>query len=158
MLLLQSFLNGELSIPADEAFISAVQSYLDVFLRSDCVSLMVQRGGFSTADFRDVFRNNIERRVRGLPDIEGLPKETVISSWMGKFDQIFRGDEDPRRWNQRQAATASSEAILSKEQLYDMFQNILGVRKYEHQILYNAMQVSDHCACDFLAFIILWEK
>jgi len=105
---------------------------------------MVQRGGFSTADFRDVFRNNIERRVRGLPDIEGLPKETVISSWLGKFDQIFRGDEDPRRYNQqRQAAAASSEAILNKEQLYDMFQNILGVRKYEHQILYNAMQVGE---------------
>jgi calcium-dependent secretion activator len=103
---------------------------------------MVQRGGFSTADFRDVFRNNIERRVRGLPDIEGLPKETVISSWMGKFDQIYRGDEDPRR--QRQAAAVSSEAILSKEQLYDMFQNVLSVRKYEHQILYNAMQVSSH--------------
>ena len=31
--------------------------------------------------------------------------------------------------------------ILTKEQLYDMFQNILGIKKYEHQILYNAMQV-----------------
>ena len=31
--------------------------------------------------------------------------------------------------------------ILTKEQLYDMFQNILSVKKYEHQILYNAMQV-----------------
>lgn len=104
---------------------------------------MVQRGGLSTADFRDVFRNNIERRIRGLPEIDGLPKETVISSWMSKFDQIMRGDEDPRRWSQRQAAAAgTSEATLSKEQLFDLFQNVLGVRKHEHQILYNAMQVS----------------
>jgi len=39
------------------------------------------------------------------------------------------------------AAGATSEMILTKEQLYDMFQNILGIKKYEHQILYNAMQV-----------------
>jgi len=143
MLSMQSFLNGELSIPADEAFHSAVQSYLQVFLRCECVTSMVQRGGLSTADFREVFRNNIERRIRGLPEIDGLPKETVISSWMGKFDQIMRGDEDPRRWSQRQAAAAgTSEATLSKEQLFDLFQNVLGVRKHEHQILYNAMQVS----------------
>jgi len=38
-------------------------------------------------------------------------------------------------------AAATSEMILTKEQLYDMFQNILGIKKYEHQILYNAMQV-----------------
>jgi len=139
---MQSFLNGELSIPADEAFISAVHSYLNVFLRCECVTSMVQRGGLSTADFREVFRNNIERRIRGLPEIDGLPKETVISSWMSKFDQIMRGDEDPRRWSQRQAASGVSEATLSKEQLFDLFQNVLGVRKHEHQILYNAMQVS----------------
>jgi len=140
---MQSFLNGELSIPADEAFHGAVHSYLNVFVRCECVASMVQRGGLSTADFRDVFRNNIERRIRGLPEIDGLPKETVISSWMGKFDQIMRGDEDPRRWSQRQAAAAgTSEATLSKEQLFDLFQNVLGVRKHEHQILYNAMQVS----------------
>lgn len=102
---------------------------------------MVRNGGCSAADFRDVFKNNIERRVRRLPEIQGLTKETVISAWMGKFDQIFRGDEDPRKWSQRQAA-GMSESILSKEQLYDMFQNIINVKKYEHQILYNAMQVS----------------
>jgi len=111
---------------------------------------MVQRGGLSTADFREVFRNNIERRIRGLPEIDGLPKETVISSWMGKFDQIMRGDEDPRRWSQRQAAAGTSEATLSKEQLFDLFQNVLSVRKHEHQILYNAMQVC-HYALRLLA-------
>jgi len=143
VLYVQSFLNGELSIPADEAFHSAVHSYINVFLRCECVTSMVQRGGLSSADFRDVFRNNIERRIRGLPEIDGLPKETVITSWMGKFDQIMRGDEDPRRWSQRQGAAAgTSEATLSKEQLFDLFQNVLSVRKHEHQIFYNAMQVS----------------
>lgn len=36
----------------------------------------------------------------------------------------------------------NSELILSKEQLYDMFQQILGVKKFEHQILFNALMVS----------------
>jgi len=103
---------------------------------------MVRHGGCSVADFREIFKSNIEHRVRNLPDIAGLTKEAVVSSWMSKFDQICRGDEDPRKWSQqRQAAT--SEAILSKEQLYDMFQNIVHIKKYEHQILYNAMQVRD---------------
>jgi len=87
-----------------------------------------------------VFKNNIEKRIRSLPEIDGLSKETVLSSWMAKFDQIFRGDDDPRKRPQRQSA-ATSEMILTKEQLYDMFQNILSIKKYEHQILYNAMQV-----------------
>jgi len=137
---LQSFLNGELNIATDEAFVGAVQSYVDVFLRSDRVNAMVNRGGCSVADFRDIFKTNIERRVSCLPDIVGLTKDTVVSSWMSKFDQICRGDDDPRKWSQqRQAAT--SEAVLSKDQLYDMFQHIVHIKKYEHQILYNAMQV-----------------
>jgi len=54
--------------------------------------------------------------------------------------RFFGGDDDPRKRPQRQSA-ATSEMILTKEQLYDMFQNILAIKKYEHQILYNAMQV-----------------
>ena len=34
------------------------------------------------------------------------------SSWMAKFDQIFRGDDDPRKRPQRQSA-ATSEMIPS---------------------------------------------
>lgn len=136
-----AFLSGETSIVADEAFTNAVQSYYEVFLKSDRVANMVRSGGCSANDFREVFKNNIEKRVRSLPEIDGLSKETVLSSWMAKFDAIYRGEEDPRKQPQRMA-TAASELILSKEQLYEMFQNILGVKKYEHQILYNACQVS----------------
>ncbi|XP_078339527.1 calcium-dependent secretion activator 1-like isoform X6 [Crassostrea virginica] len=137
-----AFLNGETSIVADEAFTNAVQSYYEVFLKSDRVATMVKSGGCSANDFREVFKNNIEKRVRSLPEIDGLSKETVLSSWMTKFDAIFRGEEDPRKQPQRMS-TAASELILSKEQLYDMFQNILGVKKYEHQILYNACQLDN---------------
>lgn len=111
------------------------------FLSSERVCRMVQVGGCSASDFREVFKKNIERRVRSLPEIDGLSKETVLSSWMAKFDAIYRGEEDLHRQPQRMLLSTSSELILSKEQLYHMFQQILGIRKLEHQLLYNACQV-----------------
>ncbi|XP_065165324.1 calcium-dependent secretion activator isoform X3 [Atheta coriaria] len=139
----QSFLKGETQIMADEAFQNAVQSYFDVFLKSDRVVKMVQSGACSQYDFREVFRNNIEKRVRSLPDMEGLSKETVFTSWMAKFDCILKGlgDEDSKRPSRMQQQSLNSELILSKEQLYDMFQQILGVKKFEHQLLFNALML-----------------
>ncbi|XP_059394334.1 calcium-dependent secretion activator 1 isoform X9 [Carassius carassius] len=139
----QAFLNGETQIVADEAFINAVQSYYEVFLKSDRVSRMVQSGGCSASDSREVFKKHIEKRVRSLPEIDGLSKETVLSSWMAKFDTIYRGEEDPRKHQQRMTANAASELILSKDQLYEMFQQILGIKKFEHQLLYNACQLDN---------------
>uniref|UniRef100_H9G6G9 Calcium dependent secretion activator n=1 Tax=Anolis carolinensis TaxID=28377 RepID=H9G6G9_ANOCA len=122
---------------------NAVQSYYEVFLKSDRVARMVQSGGFSANDSREVFKKHIEKRVRSLPEIDGLSKETVLSSWMAKFDAIYRGEEDPRKAQARMTASAASELILSKEQLYEMFQNILGIKKFEHQLLYNACQLDN---------------
>ncbi|XP_059508334.1 calcium-dependent secretion activator 2 isoform X14 [Stegostoma tigrinum] len=139
----QAFLNGETQIIADEAFWNAVQSYYESFLKSDRVARMVHSGGCSANDFRDVFKKNIEKRVRSLPEIDGLSKETVLSSWMAKFDAIYRGEEDLRSKPARMAMSAVSELILSKEQLYEMFQQILGIKKIEHQLLYNACQLDN---------------
>ncbi|XP_067855902.1 calcium-dependent secretion activator 2 isoform X1 [Heptranchias perlo] len=139
----QAFLNGDTQIVADEAFWNAIQSYYEIFLKSDRVSRMVHSGGCSANDFRDVFKKNIEKRVRSLPEIDGLSKETVLSSWMAKFDAIYRGEEDLRSKPARMALSAVSELILSKEQLYEMFQQILGIKKIEHQLLYNACQLDN---------------
>ncbi|XP_034942390.1 calcium-dependent secretion activator isoform X2 [Chelonus insularis] len=137
----QAFLKGETQIIADEAFHNAIQNYYDVFLKSERVVRMVQSGACSQYDFREVFRNNIEKRVRSLPEIDGLSKETVLTSWLAKFDCIFKGtgDEDSKRPGRMQQQTLNSELILSKEQLYDMFQQILGIKKFEHQLLFNAL-------------------
>lgn len=59
-----AFLKGDTPIMADEAFQNAVQSYHDVFLKSERVVKMVESGACSQHDFREVFRNNIEKRVR----------------------------------------------------------------------------------------------
>jgi len=62
---------------------------------------------------------------------------------MAKFDIILKGtgEEDSKRPSRMQQSL-NSELILSKEQLYDMFQQILLVKKFEHQILYNALMVN----------------
>jgi hypothetical protein len=49
---------------ADEAFHNAIQHYHDTFLKSDLVARLVQAGGCSQLDFREVFRENFEKRVR----------------------------------------------------------------------------------------------
>ncbi|XP_069832710.1 calcium-dependent secretion activator 2 isoform X2 [Dendropsophus ebraccatus] len=139
----QAFLKGDTQIVADEAFINAVRSYYEVFLKSDRVARMVHSGGCSSNDFREVFKKNIEKRVRSLPEIDGLSKETVLSSWIAKYDAIYRGEEDLRKQPNRMALSAVSELILSKEQLYEMFQQILGIKKLDHQLLYNACQLDN---------------
>jgi calcium-dependent secretion activator len=138
----QAFMKGETQIMADEAFQNAVQSYHDVFLKSDRVQKMVASGACSQHDFREVFRNNIEKRVRSLPEIDGLSKETVLTSWMAKFDCILKGTGDDEHKRPTRMQPLNSESILTKEQLFDMFQQILGVKKFEHQILFNALMVS----------------
>ena len=101
---------------------------------------MVQSGGFCSDDFRDVFRINIEKRVRSLPDIDSLKisKDTVLTLWMTKFDAIYRGqdqdqDNSNRRLSKSTYMSTAAELIMSKEQLYDMFQNVLNIKKFEHQ-------------------------
>lgn len=137
----QSFLKGETMIAADEAFTNAVQSYYEVFLKSDRVPGIVASGGFSANDFREVFRSNIDKRIRSLPEIDGLSKETVLNSWMTKFDTIFRGEDDTRKPRMRGAQQGNTDLVLSKDQLYDLFQQVLGIKKFEHQLIFNALQV-----------------
>ncbi|CAB3409327.1 unnamed protein product [Caenorhabditis bovis] len=144
----QSFLKGDTNIAADEAFTKAIHSYFEVFLKSERVQKVVHAGGFSHHDFREVFRLNIEKRIRSLPDIEGLSKDTVLNSWLVKFDAIVKGDESEQQRNARGRVRnaqnqANADAVLGKEQLYDVFQQILGVKKFEHQIIFNALQLDN---------------
>ncbi|XP_073958557.1 calcium-dependent secretion activator-like [Choristoneura fumiferana] len=124
----QAFLKGETQILADEAFQTRWSGPEHA----------------ATTTSVEVFRNNIEKRVRSLPEIDGLSKETVLTSWLAKFDCIMKGtgvlgDDDSKRPSRAQQQSLNAECILSKEQLYDMFQQILGVKKFEHQLLFNAL-------------------
>ena len=50
-------------------------------------------------------------------------------------------EDELRRPGQRLPTAMMGNEVMSKEQLYDLFQQILNVKKFEHQLLYNAMQV-----------------
>jgi hypothetical protein len=58
------------------------------------------------------------------------------------ISSIFPGDDEHKRPARMQPI--NSESILTKEQLFDMFQQILSVKKFEHQILFNALMVSEN--------------
>ena len=45
-----------------------------MFIRSPRIGRMVESGGATAADFRDVFKNNIDKRIKNLPEIDGLRK------------------------------------------------------------------------------------
>ena len=79
---------------------------------------------------------------------------------MAKYDAITKGyisiiflikvgnehyhfkEDEARRPGQRLPTSMMGNELMTKEQLYDLFQQILSVKKFEHQLLYNAMQVN----------------
>jgi len=139
---IESFLRGETQIPKDEAFKDCIEVYLNVFLRSERIAQVTKGGALSQHDCREVFRHQTEKKIRGLPEIDGLSKDTVVTSWMAKYDALMK-DEDTRRPGQRPTTAMLGNEVMNKEQLYDLFQQILGVKKFEHQLLYNAMQLEN---------------
>lgn len=81
-------------------------------------------------------------------------REAIINLWLMKFEQVIRDDnrEDGSVTLQQTNSGSSNtlcqfgaesniSQILSKDQLYQMFQNILNIKKFEHQLLYNALQL-----------------
>lgn len=95
-------------------------------------------------------------------------KDMLINSWLIKFESIIRGGELGEQLGATdsealalapapatpapagaqvgvsgppQQQQAQQQLGVSKEQLYQMFQNILNIKKFEHQLLYNALQL-----------------
>ncbi|KAK6024447.1 hypothetical protein OSTOST_09741 [Ostertagia ostertagi] len=99
----QAFLKGETNIATDEAFAKAMHSYCEVFLKSERVQKVVAAGGFSMHDFREVYSAicNVEIGFARLQILRPI-HNTVLSSWMTKFDTITKGDEETQgrtaRW------------------------------------------------------------
>ncbi|KAH9287076.1 Calcium-dependent secretion activator 1 [Echinococcus granulosus] len=138
-----AFLNKDLRIVCDEAFFNAVHHFDEIYLRNELVERAVIAGGFSMNDIRGVFARSIEQRLQRFEEIDGLPKRTVIGAWKVKFDQICRGGEGPCPIANRLGSPQLELTNPTKEQLYDLFMRILFIKKYEHQILYNACQLDN---------------
>ena len=41
--------------------------------------------------FPCLFRHQSEKKIRTLPEIDGLSKDTVVTSWMAKYDALMKG-------------------------------------------------------------------
>ena len=72
---------------------------------------------------------------------------------MEHYTSLITKDEEPRRPGQRLPTSMLGNELMNKEQLYDLFQQVLNVKKFEHQLLYNAMQVGVTGHCLFLSRI-----
>ena len=68
---------------------------------------------------------------------------------VGEDDSRRPGGPRSQQQQQQMNQNLHSELALSKEQLYDLFQQILGVKKFEHQLLFNALQVNRRPQCLF---------
>lgn len=125
-------------------------------------------------------------RLSSSISISPVQRETILNSWMIKFESIMREEApggggasgetellsggsscNPLITSSGGSGAASTTAStsttpapstpsamaassgqllqqppkISKEQLYQMFQNILSIKKFEHQLLYNALQL-----------------
>lgn len=43
--------------------------------------------------FSFVCRHQAEKKIRLLPEIDGLSKDTVVTSWMAKYDALMKGEK-----------------------------------------------------------------
>ena len=43
------------------------------------------------SSFDNHFRHQSEKKIRTLPEIDGLSKDTVVTSWMAKYDALMKG-------------------------------------------------------------------
>ena len=139
--LLQCFLKGETPILADEAFHNAVQSYTELFLRSERVLRAVQAGGLSSQDFRDVFRLSVERRVRSLPDIDGLSKaEETLKDMQDSLQQQQQQQQQQLRRQSKQHQLRLQQLQLS-EDMNDPFPDFLSPETVEVSRLREEVEV-----------------
>lgn len=138
----------------DDIFLSILSEYLEIYLSDERIAYLIHSGSCSNNDFREIFRGLIRRRIKSLPDDILQPpesnavsssKESLMSTWMAKFECLLKGDPESDlhllkkptpRHQMIQANLTAVENILTKDQLYDMFQGILRIKKFEHQLLF----------------------
>lgn len=90
-------------------------------------------------------------------------REAILNAWLINFESVIRSDDSGAGLDLSKNLLATSaspgsnlsttgssdlsqtqqqqQQQMSKEQLYQMFQSILNIKKFEHQLLYNALQL-----------------
>lgn len=153
----------------EKLLLDTLSIYNEHFLSSDRLDMLVRSGGCCLTDFRYIFRKLAEKKVKRSIEIDTYNKEPVLNSFMMKFDLILpsedqtytqhygnylyyfvsnkkfttaTGKASQYQIQQQNFQQTNADVVLTKEQMYDIFSRILSIKKFEHQLLFNALQVS----------------
>ena len=161
-----SYTSGYVNSPICEKLLLEILSiYHDHFLTSDRLDGLVRSGGACLSDFRFIFRKLAEKKVKRSTEIDTYNKEQVLNSFVMKFDVLLPSEDQTYtqhygnylyyfvsnkkttatgtlKASQQNQQSSNADVVLTKEQMYDIFSRILSIKKFEHQLLFNALQVT----------------
>ena len=129
---------------SDEAFLGAVEIFLKRVLTSVDVETIVRVGGWTTNNFSVVFANMAKRIISELELSANLTMERVLNVWMQNLNIGALDKEIVHRTTSNETTFSSVNVMMNTDQLYEMFQEVLGVKKVEHLSLFNMFQVRNH--------------
>ncbi|OAF70001.1 Calcium-dependent secretion activator [Intoshia linei] len=131
------FITGQLVIDnVDVAFMTASKYHYNEFLCKPISERMINSKTFTIDDFHTIFKNHIKYYLDSLPEIEGLSKSSMKKMWLNIYFEIVKPCEDVRK-------SALDSDVLSKDQMYSLVQEMLKIKKYQHQIFYNLCQLDN---------------
>ena len=139
-------------------FCTTVEWYLNNILLRDDVKVACFRGGFSTKEIEHTFRVAIARQFRDIFNvneivpgerltkrIEGDPKFQV---WVSTFVKLVELGRQMTMSEKEKKKLTKQSGTADKDELYSMFQMILGISRSEHQALFRACHVRGYvCVC-----------
>lgn len=155
------------SPPCEKLLLEILSVYNEQFLSSNRLEMLVRSCGACLNDFRYLFRKLAEKKVKRSTEIDTFNKEQVLNSFVMKFDVLLpsedqtytqhygnynyyfvskkfttaTGKTSQYQMQQQNLQQSNADVVLTKDQIYDMYSRILSIKKFEHQLLFNALQV-----------------
>lgn len=142
----EAFLEGRTRLggSVDVAVQEAMRIYYETVLMNQDVAGLIKAGGWKLDDFTGVFSAMLPRMLANL-ELDEETESRVKTVWLQRFSALSRGETGLSHQDASSSslniATQSAEMLLTPEQLYEVFQGVLGVKRFEHQILFNQCQV-----------------
>eukprot|EP00118_Oscarella_pearsei_P009330 m.53593 g.53593 ORF g.53593 m.53593 type:complete len:1240 (+) comp34262_c1_seq1:93-3812(+) len=131
---------------ADEAFLGAIEDFYERVLMSRDVETLVKAGGWAMKNFSIVFAVMARKIISELELSSNLTEDRVLSVWVSNL-KLPTGDGGHNEGLHRNAFSSSQlpsfDLIMSPDQLYDVFQEVLGISKREHLGLFNTCQLGN---------------
>jgi hypothetical protein len=134
-------------------FTSSIEWYLSNILSRDDVRNACIKGAISTKELEHVFRIYITRKFRSgdvVPEVSIKEKSTKkydndpkFSAWMTTFAKLVELGHQHSLTDKEKMKVDKQINSLQKDDMYAMFQSILGVTRAEHQALFRACNLNN---------------